>query len=166
MRRRRLQAAGSFALAVSLSAGIAASAASAGSEATKSGSLSHPGAKGKRKVRQEIQPPAAGEALVRYTGPKKLKVKKKISFSVVCSVACTVTARLELVLPGPNLGPATVSGTLLPGQTGSPFIKPNGTALKTIKQNIKKSKLRTTITAVDQTTGEQDVDKRTFKFKK
>jgi hypothetical protein len=105
-----------------------------------------------------------GETLVAYSGPAKVKAAKRISFPVICAVTCNLSADMTLALPGPNLGPVTVQGSLQAGQAGEPFIKPNGPALQDLKANLGRSKLITSITATDVTTGETDTDTRTFKF--
>jgi hypothetical protein len=111
-------------------------------------------------------PASAGEELLTYLTKGKIKVSKRIDFQVVCSADCQVTATSTIVLPGPNLGPISVTGAFPAGTIAEPFLKPNKPARNAIADNIKKSKLRTSVTATNTATGETDTDKRTFRFKR
>ena len=109
---------------------------------------------------------AAAEDLVSYLTKGKLKPSKRIAYRVVCNADCQITATSTLVLPGPNLGPVSVTGAFAAGQIAEAFLKPNKPARAAIKANIGSSKLRTKVTATNTATGETDTDSRTFKFKR
>jgi hypothetical protein len=105
------------------------------------------------------------EGLVSYLTTGKLKPKKRIAYSFVCSTACQVTASTTLVLKGPNLGPVADTGMFAPGEVGTAFLKPNGAARDAVKDHIGASKLRARLVAID-ATGATDTDTRTFRFKR
>jgi hypothetical protein len=111
-------------------------------------------------------PASAGEDLISYQTKGKMKPSKRIAYQVVCTADCQVTATSTLVLPGPNLGPVSVTGAFAAGQVAEAYLKPNKPARDAIKDNIAKAKLRTEVTATNVATGETDTDKRTFKFKR
>jgi hypothetical protein len=112
--------------------------------------------------------PAAGavdnDSLVSYSGPVKLKLQKRIAYPVICSATCQVTATTTLALPGPDLGPVVVPGTLAAGAPAEPFIVLNKAALKNLGNNIGKARLKTQIDATNSTTGDTDTDTRVFRF--
>lgn len=108
---------------------------------------------------------ASAEDLVSYLTKGKLKPGKRISYRVVCSADCNLTATSTLVLKGPDLGPVTSSGAFPAGTVAEAFLKPNKPARDAIKDNIGSTKLRTTVTATSTVDGSTDTDTRTFKFK-
>jgi hypothetical protein len=108
---------------------------------------------------------AETDTLLSYLTVGKLKPGKRITYQVVCSADCQLTASSTLVLKGPNLGPVTSSGQFGANQIAEVFLKPNKPARSAIKANIGASKLRTKVVAVNLTTGETDTDTRVFKFK-
>jgi hypothetical protein len=110
-------------------------------------------------------PSAEVESIVNYNTSGKLKVQRKIRFLATCTVNCNVTVNLELVVPGPNLKTAPLTGSFLAGQIFEGFIELNKAGRAFVKENKKKSKFRTSIAAVDPLTGNTDTDARTFKFK-
>lgn len=107
----------------------------------------------------------SGEDLVRYLTKGKLKPGKRIAYRVVCSADCNLTVTSTLVLPGPNLGPSSESGSFPAGTVVEAFLKLNGPAQSAIKDNIGAAKLRTRVDATSTVDGSTDTDQRTFKFK-
>jgi hypothetical protein len=107
---------------------------------------------------------ASAETLVNFVGPKKLKVGKKFTYRFVCVVNCNISVSDVLKGPGGKLT-GSISGSLAAGAPGGVRIKPNGPLLKAMKAETGKFKLAVTIRASDPTTGETDIDKRTYKFK-
>ena len=95
-----------------------------------------------------------------------VSARMAISVSGASNADCQITATSTLVLPGPNLGPVSVTGAFAAGQIAEAFLKPNKPARAAIKANIGSSKLRTEVTATNTATGETDKDRRTFKFKR
>jgi hypothetical protein len=113
-------------------------------------------------------PPAApaAEDLVRYLTDGRLKPDKRVSYFAECSSDCQLTARTTLVLKGPDLPPVTVTGQLRAGQVAEAFLKPNRAARRAIRSNLSAARLRTVVKATDALTGEVDIDRRTFRFKR
>jgi hypothetical protein len=112
--------------------------------------------------------PTAGksaEDLVRFLTKGKLKVKNKISYLFQCARDCDVTVTLRLVVPGVKAPPDVASGSFTAGIPIKDGFKPSGPLQKAIREGGGKSKLKSTIVANIPTTGENDVDRRTFKFK-
>jgi len=110
---------------------------------------------------------SADESLVRYLPSGRKPVKRRIAFLGECSVDCKLTVRMTLVLPGPNLGPRIVTGTI-DAETKPVFqawLQLNRPALQALKANRRAARFRTRVRAVDVVTGEVDVDRRTFRFK-
>ena len=107
------------------------------------------------------------EGLVSYVTTGKLKLKKRITYKFVCSTECQVTATSTLVLRGPDVGPIVDTGVFPAGQIIEVFLKPNKSARRSIKRNLKASKLRTSVTAINPGPyGENDTDTRVFRFKR
>ena len=107
------------------------------------------------------------EGLLSYVTTGKLKLKKRITYKFVCSTECQVTATTTLVLRGPDVGPIVDTGVFPAGQIIEVFLKPNKSARRAIRSNIGKSKLRTSVTAINPGPyGENDTDTRVFKFKR
>ncbi|MGZ5340509.1 MAG: hypothetical protein ACXWED_03770 [Solirubrobacterales bacterium] len=107
---------------------------------------------------------ADNDALITYSGPVKLKVQKRIAYPVVCSANCQVTATTTLLLPGPDLGPVVVPGSLTAGASAEPFVVLNKAALRNVRNNVGRARLRTQIDATNVTTGDTDTDTRVFRF--
>jgi hypothetical protein len=105
------------------------------------------------------------ETLVRYLPRRRLPVRRRIAYRGVCTADCNITARSTLVLPGPNIGPVSVSGSFGANEVFESFLKLNRPALAALKRHRRKARLRTRIFAVDLTTGDTDTDRRTFRFK-
>jgi hypothetical protein len=111
--------------------------------------------------------PAVAEydTLLAYLTVGKLKPGKRITYKVVCSADCQLTASSTVILKGPDLGPVTSSGQFGANQVAEVFLKPNKPARRAIKANLGASKLKTKVRATNPTTGEVDTDTRTFRFK-
>jgi hypothetical protein len=108
----------------------------------------------------------AQTSIVSYVTTGKLKVGKRISYDIVCSVNCQVTATSTLKLKGPDLPPAVVPGTLAANAIASPFIVLNKPAKAALKRDPKAARLVSSVTATDLATGAQQTIERTYKFKK
>jgi hypothetical protein len=115
-----------------------------------------------------LLPAAAGAqtGVVSYATTGKLKVAKRIQYSIVCSVNCQVTATSTLKLKGPDLAPAVVPGQLAAGAAGQPFIVLNKAALRALKADVRKARLVSSVTAVDLSTGASQTINTVFKFKR
>jgi hypothetical protein len=110
---------------------------------------------------------SADESLVRYLPSGRKPVKRRIAFLGECTLDCKLFVRMTLVLPGPNVGPVNVTGTL-DVETKPVFqgwIQLNRPALRALKANRREARFRTRVRAVDVVTGEVDVDRRSFRFK-
>jgi hypothetical protein len=109
---------------------------------------------------------ASGEELISYVTTGKLKVREDIVFQVVCSVDCQINSELELIVPGPNVDLGTQSAPFPAFAIVDVSVELNGKSRKAIREDIKKVKVRSTITGTNLLTGEVDVDSNTFKLKK
>jgi hypothetical protein len=105
------------------------------------------------------------DSLVQYWPAGKIKVGKRISYRFVCASDCQVSATSTLVLEGPNLGPVVDTGIFSAGQIGAETLTLNKAARFAIKSHLRKSKLRTSITATNNL-GLTDTDTQTFHFKR
>lgn len=106
------------------------------------------------------------DSLASYVTKGKIKVQRKVRFLGTCSADCSITVRMTLVVPGPNLIANPPSMTFTAGQIYEGFIDLGAKAnVAFLKKNKKKSKLRTKVNAVNTVTGDTDADQRTFKFK-
>jgi hypothetical protein len=151
-RTKTLIALAATAATAALFAGPSAALGSAG--LTSAGALSSPTAT------------TSSEEQIRYLPSGRKPVKLRIAYRGVCTVDCNVIARTTLVLPGPNIGPVTVSGAFDANEIFEAFIKLNGPALQALKQNRRAARLRTRITGIDLSNGVRDIDRRTFRFKR
>jgi hypothetical protein len=107
------------------------------------------------------------DGLVSYVTTGKLKLGKQIAYKFVCSTECQVTATSTLVLRGPDVGPIVDTGLFPAGEIIEAFLKPNKSARRAIRRNIRASKLRTSVTAVNPGPyGETDTDTRVFRFRR
>jgi hypothetical protein len=113
---------------------------------------------------------AAGEELVDYDTGGRLKPRKRLEYRVVCGAPlgqfCQMEARSKLKLRGPDLGPIHATGVFLGGQTVEVFLKLNRAAQRALKRSGKAARLVTKVTATNTSTGEVDVDKKSFRFKR
>jgi hypothetical protein len=117
--------------------------------------------------RAVAQAPVGSEGLLSYVTTGKLKVGKRIAYKLVCSTECQVTATTTLVLRGPDVGPIVDTGLFPAGEIIEVFLKPNKSARRSIRRNIRKSKLRTSVTAINTGPyGENDTDTRVFRFRR
>jgi hypothetical protein len=84
----------------------------------------------------------------------------------MCTADCRVTVRTTLVLPGPDVGTGRVSADFFANEIFEAYIVLNGPTRAALKRNRAKARLRTRISAVDRTTGDTDLDRRTFRIKR
>jgi hypothetical protein len=104
-------------------------------------------------------------ALVNYVSTGKLKIGKRISIVIVCSVNCNVDT--TTVVKGPGFkDTATVGGPLTANVPGGPFFKPNGPLLKGMKASPGRYRINSTVTATDPLTGATDAISRSFRLKR
>ena len=107
----------------------------------------------------------SADTLIAYGAQKKLKIGKRITFSVTCAVNCN--ARAVAVVSGPGKVPKIVVSGALPAATSIPVIlTPNGALLKAFKASPGRFVIKTKISATDPATGETDVDTRNFRLKR
>lgn len=109
---------------------------------------------------------ASGEELITVLTTGKLKVKSEIRYQVVCPVDCSISAENTFVIKGPNVSSSIPAATFPANTVAEAVLTPNKTLRNVIKDDLKKSKLRVEVTAVNIQTGEIDIDEVTFKFKK
>jgi hypothetical protein len=117
--------------------------------------------------RAVAQTPVDTEGLLNYVTTGKLKLGKRIAYRFVCSTECQVAATTTLVLRGPDVGPVVDTGLFPAGEIIEVFLKPNRSARRAIRRNIRASKLRTSVTAINPGPyGENDTDTRVFRFRR
>lgn len=125
---------------------------------------------------------SADESLVRYLTEGRLPTRMKcppgsgapgryrcIFFFGECSADCKLVVRMKLVLPDRVVGPVRASTSLdadvepaFQSYLG-PLTRPT---LRALRRNWWAARFRTRIRATDIVTGEVDVDRRTFRFKR
>ncbi len=102
----------------------------------------------------------------RSVGPCKPRPARCLIYRGMCTADCRVTVRTTLVLPGPNVEAGRISGDFDANVIFEAYMSLNAPARAALKQNRAKARLRTRIAAVDRTTGDTDVDRRTFRIKR
>jgi hypothetical protein len=113
----------------------------------------------------------SGEELVSYLETGKLEANRTITFDLLCGApagqACQITVRTKLTIKGiGSVGPLESSLPFAGGQGGTYTLKVSKRDKGIIRQNVKRSRLITEVTATNLTTGEIDVDEQTFRLKK
>jgi hypothetical protein len=108
----------------------------------------------------------ASAGFVTIGGPKKLQARKKLRAPIRCPMICDVKATWTLVVPGPNVGPQTITGRLDPAAPRDLVIKLTGPGVSFLKTHIGSSKLKVKVRAMDPTTGAVAFDRKTFGFKR
>lgn len=108
----------------------------------------------------------ASDHFLTFLTDGKLKVRKRLAFQVVCNADCNLSATTKLKLKGPDLGPVTSTATFPAGVVAEAFLKPNQAARNAIKAKIGAARLITEVTATNVLTGEVEILRRTFKFKR
>ncbi len=112
-------------------------------------------------------PASAGNGLLAYVTPSPLQLQPRISYEVSCSANCSLTATQQLLIKGPDLKPATVGpGTFGPGVNAVPYLQLPKRAVKELRKNLGKVRLKTTIEATNLDTGVADTISQTFRFKR
>jgi hypothetical protein len=99
-------------------------------------------------------------------GPKKLRARKKLRAPIRCPMVCDVKATWTLVVPGPNVGPHTITGRLDPAAPRDLVITLNGPAVSFLKAHIRSSNLKVKVRAMDPATGAVAFARKTFGFKR
>jgi hypothetical protein len=102
----------------------------------------------------------------RCPGARPSAPKRCVGPFLVCSADCQVSARLTLVLPGPNLGPVFASKSFPANLVFKAYIKLNRAGLALLRKYRDVARLRTRIHAVDMNTGDTDTDRHAFRFKR
>jgi hypothetical protein len=130
-------------------------------------------------ARGEASSRAASEGLVRYFPRYRLPVRMKcppdagaaagryrcLKFRGACSEACTVRVRMEVALPGPNIGPEVASDHFEePELVFRAWIALRRSQLAAIKRHREVARFRTRLSAVSDD-GDSDVDRRAFRFR-
>lgn len=108
----------------------------------------------------------ASAGFIFIKGPTKLPARKKLRIPLSCTVPCNVKATFTLALPGPNLGPRTILGTLSPTVPKDLVIGFNDAATKFLKDHIRGSKLKLKVRATDAATGSVALARKVFRFKR
>lgn len=114
---------------------------------------------------------AATDHTVSYLDTGKLKVVKTLRMSFICAgpvgSTCLVTANARFLVPGPNPAPVPAVTAVLPANTELFHeIRLSKRVRGAIKKNVKKVKLRSSISGQNSATGEFDEDSEVFRFKK
>jgi hypothetical protein len=108
----------------------------------------------------------ASAGFVTIGGPKKLQARKKLRVPIRCPMVCNVKATWTLVVPGPNVGPNTITGTLDPAAPRDLVITLNGPGVSFLKAHLGSSKLKVKVRAMDPATGAVAFAHKTFGFKR
>jgi hypothetical protein len=80
-------------------------------------------------------------------------------------VVCDVKTTFTLVLPGPNVGPRSLPGTLDPASPQDLVITLNGPAKLSLKDHFRAAKLRVKARATDPATGLVAHARKVLRFK-
>lgn len=107
----------------------------------------------------------ASAGIVSIPAPRKLQARKKLRIPIRCTVICDVSTTFTLRLPGPNLGPRTLPGTLDPAAPQDLVVSLNNEATRTLKGNIAASKLKVKVRATDPATGAVNFARKVLRFK-
>lgn len=96
-----------------------------------------------------------------FTGPAKLKPRRRVAFPMTCAASCSVAITMHLILPGRDRGPIPFAGTLAPGQTLEAFVRVNRF---TRFRLLRGGSLKTDVTVTDTGTGQTETHSRLFGF--
>jgi hypothetical protein len=108
----------------------------------------------------------ASAGFVRIGGPLRLFVRRTLRVPVSCTVTCRVRTRTVLVLPGPNAGPLFDRTVLTPGDPKALVLTLNRPAIRVLKNNVGRSRLKVRAHAVDTATGAVANAFKVFRFKR
>ena len=109
---------------------------------------------------------ANNEDLIRYTGPKRIKIEKRMKYFLVCTADCDVTVSSTLVVPGPDVGPLVDQKPFEAGtRIQALVIVKSKAGRRFLRDNADSSRIKSKVSATDIATGDTDTDKRSFKFK-
>jgi hypothetical protein len=95
----------------------------------------------------------------------RLKPRGKLRIPIRCTVACEVNTTFTLVLPGPNVGPRSLPGTLDPASPQDLVITLNRPAKQSLRDNFRAAKLRVKARATDPATGVVAHARKVLRFK-
>jgi len=108
----------------------------------------------------------ASAGIVSIPADERLKARSKLRVPIRCTVICDVVTTFTLRLPGPNIGPRSLPGTLDPAAPQDLVIDLNNAATQTLKDSIGVSKLKVKARATDPATGAVNIARKTLRFKK
>ncbi len=115
--------------------------------------------------------PSAGDQATASAGivsipvTERLNARSKLRVPIRCTVICDVVTTFTLRLPGPNIGPRSLPGTLDPAAPQDLVIDLNNAATRTLKDSIGVSKLKVKARATDPATGAVNFARKTLRFK-
>jgi hypothetical protein len=107
----------------------------------------------------------ASAGIVSIPAEQRLKARSKLRVPIRCTVICEVVTTFTLRLPGPNIGPRSLPGTLDPAAPQDLVIDLNDAATRTLKDSIGVSKLKVKARATDPATGVVNFARKTLRFK-
>jgi hypothetical protein len=108
-------------------------------------------------------------AVVNYVTTAKIKLRKRIGPSFVCSVQCSINSTLKLKGPGGHITDVRTATAVAPGVILTHFFKFAKFPKRVrglIKEHIGKFRLVSKVMATDDATGAQDVISHSFKLKR
>lgn len=108
---------------------------------------------------------AAGE-MVKVLGRRRLPARRKFTYRIYCAVDCNMTVRTKLLLPGRDIGPLLLSGSIPAGYSRRILITLNRAAVRKLRRSIRSARLRVVARATDPATGAQETAIRRFRFKR
>jgi hypothetical protein len=97
-------------------------------------------------------------------GKQRLKVKRKIGFSIGCTKNCAVVVDMKLVMPG-DVIKSRVKGGIKAFSAKSPYVVLNNPALRYLKLTYPRSRFSVKVTATDISNGKKTVKNKVFRFR-
>jgi len=105
-------------------------------------------------------------AVVNYVTTGKIKIRRRIEVSFVCSVQCSLTSSLLIKGPGARLSDVETATDVAPGLVLTHFFKFSKRAVAFIKANASKFRVVSRVSATDAATGAPDTISHSFRLKR
>ena len=104
------------------------------------------------------------EGFLSIRGPRVLEPRATLRIPIRCSVECRSTARAKLKLPGSDIAPSKARGHLAPGKPRNLIVKLNDYALEVLREQSQLSRLRVSVKATSDRSGDQVRAVKVFRF--
>jgi hypothetical protein len=104
------------------------------------------------------------EGFLSIGGPRLLEPRATLRIPIRCSVECQSTARTKLKLPDSDIEPSKAKGHLAPGKPRNLIVNLNDYALDVLHEQYQLSRLRVSVRATSDNSGDQVRAVKVFGF--